>query len=130
MKPYCVTVVKYVLPAMRVLITNELREKYGLRKIDVAERMSISPAAVTQYSKGIRGSSYVKELSGSEDIMKKISEISEAVADDEANLDSIMDNMCEVCRLIRSDKLICKLHANEFSESKLSECTICFKNES
>ena len=130
MKPYCVTVVKYILPAMRVLITNELREKYGFRKIDVAERMSISPAAVTQYSKGIRGSSYVKELSGSEDIMKKISEISEAVADDEANLDSIMDNMCEVCRLIRSDKLICKLHATEFSESKLSECTICFTNES
>lgn len=130
MKPYCVTVVKYVLPAMRVLITNELREKYGFRKIDVAERMSISPAAVTQYSKGIRGSSYVKEISGSEDIMKKISEISEAVADDEANLDSIMDNMCEVCRLIRSAKLICELHANEFSESKLSECTICFKNES
>jgi predicted transcriptional regulator len=125
MKPYCVTVVKYVLPAMRVLITNELMEKYGLRKIDVAERMSISPAAVTQYSKGIRGSRYVNE-----DIMKKISEISEAVADDEANLDSIMDNMCELCRLIRSDKLICKLHANEFSESKLSECTICFKNES
>ncbi len=130
MKPYCVTVVKYVLPAMRVLIMNELREKHGLRKIDVAEKMSLSPAAVTQYSKGIRGSSYVKEISGSEDIMKKISKISKAVADDEANLESTMDNMCEVCRLIRSDKLICNLHANEFSESKLNDCTICFDNES
>jgi len=130
MKPYCVTVVKYVLPAMRVLIMNDLREKHGLRKIDVAEKMSLSPAAVTQYSKGIRGSSYVKEISGSEDIMKKISKISKAVADDEANLESIMDNMCEVCRLIRSDKLICNLHANEFSESKLNDCTICFDNES
>ncbi len=130
MKPYCVTVVKYVLPAMRVLIMNELREKHGLRKIDVAEKMSLSPAAVTQYSKGIRGSSYVKEISGSEDIMKKISKISKAVAEDEANLESTMDNMCEVCRLIRSDKLICNLHANEFSESKLNDCTICFDNES
>ena len=130
MKPYCVTVVKYVLPAMRVLITNELMEKHGLRKIEVANRMSVSPAAVTQYSKGVRGSHYVKEISSSEEIMKKISKISKAVADDEANLDSIMENMCEVCRLIRRDKLICELHANEFSESKLSECTICFKNES
>jgi len=60
-------------------------EKYGFRKIDVAEKMSLSPAAVTQYSKGIRGSSYVKEIFGSEDIMKKISKISKAVADDEAN---------------------------------------------
>jgi len=92
--------------------------------------MSLTPAAVTQYSKGVRGSSCVEEISGSKEIMKKISEISRAVADDEANLESIMDNMCEVCRLIRSEKLICKLHANEFSESKLNDCNMCFKNES
>jgi len=130
MKPYCVTVVKYVLPAMRVLIAKELMEKYGFRKIDVAERMSISPAAVTQYSKGVRGSSFVKIISESEEIMKKISKISEAVADDEVTVESIMNNMCEVCRLIRSNKLICKLHANEFSESELDGCTICLNNES
>ena len=129
MKPYCITVVKYVLPAIRVLIMNEVREKYGLSKIDTAERMSISPAAVTQYSKGIRGSSYIKELAGSEEIMKKISEISEIVANDEDSLESIMNNICEICRLIRSNKLICILHENEFSESKLNDCKICFKNE-
>ena len=130
MKPYCITVVKYILPAMRVLIMNELMEKHGLRKIDVAEKMSLTPAAVTQYSKGVRGSSCVKEISESEAIMKKISEISRAVADDEANFESIMNNMCEICRLIRSEKLICKLHANEFSESILDDCKICLKNES
>ena len=129
MKPYCVTVVKYVLPAMRVLITNELMEKYDLRKIDVAERMSLTPAAVTQYSKGIRGSSCVEEISGSEETMKKISELSRVIAaDDKANFESVMDNMCEVCRLIRSEKLICKLHANEFSESILDDCKVCLKN--
>ena len=129
MKPYCVTVVKYVLPAMRVLITNELMEKYDLRKIDVAEKMSLTPAAVTQYSKGIRGSSCVEEISGSEEIMKRISELSRVIAaDDKANFESVMDNMCEVCRLIRSEKLICKLHANEFSESILDDCKVCLKN--
>jgi predicted transcriptional regulator len=129
MKPYCVTVVKYVLPAMRVLITKELMEKYGLRKIEVADRMSISPAAVTQYSKGVRGSHYVKKISGSEEIMKKISEISEAVANDEANLEAIMENMCEVCRLIRSKKKIGEPHAGKASGSELDEPTICVKNE-
>lgn len=130
MKPYCVTVVKYVLPAMRVLITNELVEKYGLRKIDVAEKMSLTPAAVTQYSKGIRGSSCVEEISGSEEIMRKISEIAKAVAEGEANFEIIIDNMCEVCRLIRSEKLICKLHADEFSEPMLDDCRVCLNNES
>lgn len=129
MKPYCVTVVKYVLPAMRVLITKELMEKYDLRKIDVAEKMSLTPAAVTQYSKGIRGSSCVEEISGSEEIMKKISELSGVIAaDDKANFESVIDNMCEVCKLIRSEKLICKLHANEFSESILDDCKVCLKN--
>lgn len=129
MKPYCVTVVKYVLPAMRVLITNELMEKYDLRKIDVAERMSLTPAAVTQYSKGIRGSTCVEEISGSKEIMKKISELSKVIAVDEANFETVMDNMCEVCRLIRSEKLICKLHTDEFSESILDDCNVCLKNE-
>lgn len=129
MKPYCVTVVKYVLPAMRVLITNELMEKHGLRKIEVADRMSISPAAVTQYSKGIRGSHYVKEITGSEEIMKKISEISETVADDEASLEAIMENMCEVCRLIRSKKKIGEPRAGKSSISEQDERMICVKNE-
>lgn len=129
MKPYCVTVVKYVLPAMRVLITNELMEKHGLRKIEVADRMSISPAAVTQYSKGLRGSHYVKEISGSEEVMKKISEISEAVADDEADLEAIMENMCEVCSLIRSRKKTGEPRAGKASRSELDERMICVKNE-
>jgi predicted transcriptional regulator len=129
MKPYCVTVVKYILPAMRALITKELMEKYGLRKIDVADRMSLSPAAVTQYSKGVRGSHYVKEISSSKEIMKKISEISEAVADDEATVEALMENMCEVCRLIRSKKKIGERHAGKTSGSELDERTIYVKNE-
>lgn len=129
MKPYCVTVVKYVLPAMRVLITNELVEKYGLRKIDVAEKMSLTPAAVTQYSKGIRGSSCVDKISESEEIMEKISQLSSAIVEDEANFESLMDSMCEVCRLIRSEKIICKLHSDEFYEPGLDECTLCLKKE-
>jgi len=122
MKPYCVTVVKYVLPSMSM-------EKHGLRKIEVAKRMSVSPAAIAQYSKGIRGSHCVKEISNSREIMKKISEISDAIIDDETSFESIMNSMCEVCRLIRSEKLICKLHSDEFYDPILDDCTICLKNE-
>ena len=129
MKPYCITVVKYVLPAMRVMITKELMEKYGLRKIEVADRMSISPAAVTQYSKGIRGSHYVKEISSYEEIMNKISEISETLADDEVSVEALMEDMCDVCRLIRSKKKIGESPAGKASGSVLNEHTIRVKNE-
>lgn len=129
MKPHCVAVVKYVLPSMRVLITNELMERYGLRKIEVADRMSISPAAVTQYSKGARGPHYVKEISNSEEIMKKISEISEVVAEDEAPVEALMEDMCEVCRLIRSIKKIGEPPAGKAAASELDERTKSVKDE-
>lgn len=127
MKPYCVIVVKYVLPAIRVLIMNILIEKYDFRKIDVAEKLSLTPAAVTQYSKGIRGSHLVNVLSSSEEIMNKVYEISEDIAEDTADVEDIMCNICEICKLIRSNKLICNLHEEEFSDSALDECTICLE---
>jgi len=33
LKPPCVIVVKYLLPAIRVLVTKELIEKHNMRKI-------------------------------------------------------------------------------------------------
>ena len=130
MKPYCMTVVKYVLPAMRVLIMNELIEEYGLRKVDVAEEMSLSPAAITQYIKGERGSGFLKEISESKEAIKKISEISRAIARDEAPMDIVLEKMCEVCRLLRIEGVLCKLHKEESQDLKLSECKLCLKEES
>jgi hypothetical protein len=127
MKPYCVVVVKYVLPAMRVMMMNDLIENHGFRKIEVADKMAISPAAVTQYSRGSRGSHFLKELSGSKKIMEKISEMTQSISNDEANIDVIIDRMCEICGLIRNEKLLCNLHMNEFPGSELDDCMICLK---
>jgi len=125
MKPYCVIVVKYVLPAIRVLIMNILMEKYDFRKIDVAKKMSLTPAAVTQYSKGVRGTHLEKEFASSKEIMDKIYEISEVIAEENSATEFIMENMCELCKLVRSNELICNLHEEEFPKSELEECNIC-----
>ncbi len=129
MKPYCVTVVKYVLPAMRVLIMKQLMEEHGLRKTDVAERMSMSPAAITHYTKGFRGSGFIKDISESKEAIKKISEICNAIAIDESPMDIVMEKICEVCKLIRMKGIVCELHREEFSELCLSDCELCLKGE-
>jgi len=123
------TVVKYVLPAIRVLVMNKLIEKYGLRKIDIAKKMYISPSSITQYLKGERGSNFIKEISESDDIMNMLSDISEDIANEKDNLDYIIDNMCEVCKLLRRNGIICDLHREEFSEPCLSDCELCLKGE-
>ncbi|OGD54998.1 hypothetical protein A3K81_04415, partial [Candidatus Bathyarchaeota archaeon RBG_13_60_20] len=55
MKPPCVIVVQYILPALRVAITRELVETYGFKKSKVADLMGLTPAAITQYINLTRG---------------------------------------------------------------------------
>ena len=129
MKPYCMTVVKYVLPAMRVLVMNELIEKYGFQKSDIAKKMSISPSAITQYLKGERGSNFIKEISKSDDVINMLSDVSKDIANEKDNLDFIIDKMCEVCKLLRMKGIVCELHREEFSELCLSDCELCLKGE-
>ena len=130
MKPYCMTVVKYVLPAIRVLLMNELIEEHGLRKIDVAKKMSLSPAAITQYLTGGRGSRFIKEISKNIEVKKNISEMTRAIARDECSIDVIIDKLCEICKSLRKNGMICELHGEEFSDLFLSECELCLKEES
>jgi predicted transcriptional regulator len=108
---------------------NELIEEYGLRKIDVANKMFLSPAAITQYTKGGRGSSFVKELSVNSEIRKNISEISKFIAGDGCSVDVIIEKMCEICKSLRMEGIICELHNEEYSDKLLSDCELCKKGE-
>jgi predicted transcriptional regulator len=118
-------VVQYVLPAIRVLIMRELIEKHGLRKIDASSKMAVSPAAVTQYMKGERGSAFIKEVSQSEKAMQIVSELAEALVKDEAPMDTAISKLCEACAIIRSEGINCKLHQKELPALRECKCVLC-----
>jgi len=125
MKPHCMIVVQYVLPAIRVLMMKDLIEKHGLRKIDASAKMAVSPAAVTQYMKGGRGSAFVEEISQSKRAMQIVSELAEALVKDEVPMDVVIKKMCEACCIIRSEGTICKLHQRELPALRDSKCVLC-----
>jgi predicted transcriptional regulator len=125
LKPPCMIVVQYVLPAIRVLIMRELVEKHGLRKIDASAKMAVSPAAVTQYMKGERGSAFIKEVSQSEKAMQIVSELAEALVKDETPMDTVISKLCEACTIIRSEGINCKLHQKELPALRECKCVLC-----
>ncbi|MBC7129760.1 transcriptional regulator [Candidatus Bathyarchaeota archaeon] len=130
MKPPCVTVVKYLLPAIRVLVTKELIEKYNLRKIDASEKMELTPAAITQYFKGERGSTLAYEITRSKNAMKMISELAETIAKEEANPENLIEKLCEICTIIRNEKTICKLHIKDLPKlNEQCKCPTCIPTE-
>ena len=126
MKPPCVIVVKYLLPAIRVLVTKELIEKHNLRKIEVSEKMELTPAAITQYYKGERGSILANEIERSPEAMKMISRLAEAIAREEATLEDVIEKLCEICAAIRYEKVICKLHQEDLPALDVCKCSTCY----
>jgi len=116
-------VVQHVLPAIRLLIMKGLIEKHDLRKIDVAAKMELTPAAITQYLNGKRGSSFVDSISQSEKTMKIVSEIAENLARNDIPMEDIMEKLCLACNTIRSEGVVCQLHQKNLPV--LEECSIC-----
>ncbi|MDI6691096.1 MAG: transcriptional regulator, partial [Candidatus Bathyarchaeota archaeon] len=79
-----VIIVKHVLPAIRVLVMKELIEKYNMRKIDASTKMELTPAAITQYLKGERGTVLLDEIGKSEEVMERISKLAGTLAKGDA----------------------------------------------
>jgi predicted transcriptional regulator len=124
MKPPCVTIVKHVLPAIRVLVVKELIEKYHVRKVDASAKMELTPAAITQYLKGERGTTFIDEVLRSE-VMNDISKLAEILAKDDAPIESVIEKVCNICATIRSEEVLCELHQKDLPILKESKCDLC-----
>jgi predicted transcriptional regulator len=124
-KPPCAIVVKYLLPAIRVLVMRELIEKHNMRKIDASAKMDLTPAAITQYFKGERGTLFINEISQSDETMKMISKLAEILARNDAPLESVIEKLCEICGAIRSERIICQLHQKDLPALKECKCVTC-----
>ena len=125
MKPPCMIVVQYVLPAIRAVVMKDLIENYNVRKIDASTKMELTPAAITQYMKGQRGAMFADKIAKSEKTMKILSELAETLAKNDVPAEIIIDKLCKACVTIRSERIICGLHQKEMPSLKQCECVIC-----
>jgi predicted transcriptional regulator len=103
LKPPCMIVVQYVLPALRVLIMRDLMEFYGMRKIDAAAKMKLTPSAITQYLRGQRGALLVKEITRSDEAMKVLKELSKVLVDSSVPEEAMVKMLCKACVTLRSE---------------------------
>ena len=125
MKPPCVIVVSQILPAIRVLVAKELVTEYDLKPVEAATKMDITPAAITQYVKGIRGKNLIKTVEKSKKAREVISELTNELIKDKVNMIIVLNKMCKACQIIRSEGLICELHEESLPSLEDYKCKIC-----
>lgn len=125
MKPPCMVVVQFVLPALRALVMKDLIQEHGMRKIDVSKKMELTPAAITQYSKGDRGGAFVNTVVKSKKAMKVVSDLADALAKGSISAEDVINKLCEACGEIRADGMVCGLHKEEEPGLKGTLCGVC-----
>jgi len=125
LKPPCLILVSQILPAMRAIISREMIEKNGLGPGEVAAKMGVTPAAVTQYLKGVRGSDYISMVNKSTRAREILSELAYELTREETDMVIVLRKLCEACNCIRSERLICGMCENSLPGLDSRKCDLC-----
>jgi predicted transcriptional regulator len=100
MKSPCETVVWDVLPSIRAAVAEELIKR-GLAQKEVSKLLGITPPAVSQYVSKKRG----YNIEFGEEIKASISKLADDLLG--KKVDSPVERICEICKMMRDDETTC-----------------------
>ncbi len=116
-------VAKLAIPAIRALIARRLMSVYGLTQKQVADKLGITQAAVSNYVNGKRGITFKAE--DYPEVERGIETLSDALAKGEADESTIMTRMTEICDYIRVQRLMCTPHKALEPGLDVESCHAC-----
>ena len=118
MKMPCEVIMWYILPGIRREITKSLL-KNGLSQREVAKKLGITDAAVSQYLSEKRGRVEIKDKKILAEIKNSAKRI---VAGDRTMM---IEETCRICNLIKSSKTMPRIYKMHYDKS-ISKC-FCIK---
>jgi len=93
---------RYALPKFRLLVAKELIEKYDLTQIEVAKKLGITQAAISQYIHSKRAYRRIPNLGDAQSEIQTItSEIAKGISTGKVGPDEISESFCKLCTLLR-----------------------------
>lgn len=108
MRPPCEIIVWYVIPSIRSELAKELLN-LGMKQKEISEVLDITQPAVSQYISDKRGHSIKFEP----EIQAMIREFAMDLVQGKASQIDIIPKMCEVCKKIKAEEVVCQLHKDK-----------------
>ena len=105
----------YILPAIRKELAKELL-KYNLNQKEVALKLGITEAAVSQYLKEKRANT----INLDENIKKTIERAAKRIS----VKGNVMKEVARISYLMKKNKFICKIH-HQYDSSLPENCDVC-----
>lgn len=97
LRPPCETVMKESLPILRSLIVKDLIEKYGFSQVEVANKLGMTQAAISQYVSSKRGIKKSTKLEKSSKLKIMARQISKDIAENKRSDFDVTSRLCELC---------------------------------
>jgi predicted transcriptional regulator len=123
MKTPCELVVGKILPTLRASVVKELSGKHHMKQSDIAKKLGITQASVSQYLSATRAGG-TKVTESFPKIKIYANEIANRIVAGE-NKYEWYGVLCKACQDIRSGEEFCRLHK---VASNLDGCDICKKD--
>lgn len=121
MKPPCEIIVNRMLPHIRSEIVRILINDYSMKQIDVAKRLGITQASVSQYLSSARGGDdFLNEIFP--EMRQYTQSIAEKIASGE-NKEGQIALLCQICENIREKENFCTYHRQML---QIDKCGICY----
>ncbi len=119
----CEVAVKSLVPALRSAIARELTQTYGLKQKDVARLLGVTQAAVSKYTRHIRGTAL--QIGEIKEVQPMIKEIAVSLASGRMTRYELVSKFCMTCELIRGKGLMCELCKRSDPSIDVQQCSVC-----
>jgi predicted transcriptional regulator len=119
---------RYVVPSVMRRLVEVLVEEHGLSRVEVARRTGLSPAAVTRYLKGERGSAL--DVRGIGELDGMIRELAREVASGSVSAPRLQAKVAGVAAHAMAKGYFCGFHAEldpRFGPATCSACREVFR---
>jgi predicted transcriptional regulator len=114
---------KSALPAFRAMVSKRLTEDYSLTQQEVARRLGVTQASVSNYARKARGMMVNLEID--DNIAKAADRVAQLLSSEKPDQREALRLMTEVCDYVRFNHTLCALHEELEPGFKSEGCYAC-----
>jgi predicted transcriptional regulator len=119
-------VAKSALPALRAMVAKRLQEDFHLTQQEVAKRLGVTQASVSNYARKTRG--MMVNLESDTIVAKAADKIAKDLSSEHPDNREALRSMTEVLDYIRFNRLMCGLHGDLEPGFPTDGCYACEGN--
>lgn len=114
---------KSALPAFRAMVSKRLTENYRLTQQQVAGRLGVTQASVSNYARKARG--MMLDLEVDPVLSRAADQVALVLSSDTPDQREALRLMTEVCDYIRFNHVMCRLHGDLEPGFQTEGCAAC-----